>query len=644
MAGEAESTDKAKRGWRWLALFGLVLCLGAVGVYRLRDYIIPAQAEPPPVADVSSERLLALGGVVGFATPSETHAWLGLPYARPPVDALRWRAPRPAAAWADTRDALSFGAPCLQVGSMIGGVPAEDAAGYAGQEDCLTLNVWAPRSEVEGVPTGDDRWPVMVWIHGGGNTRGYAGSRIYDGAHLAGREGVVVVSLNYRLGPMGWFSHPALRALAADPYEASGNFGTLDQIEALQWVQDHIGEFGGDPTNVTLFGESAGGLDVYALMLAEPAKGLFHRAIVQSGATDAVQRSEAENAVDAAEPGWQQSSSEIVVKLLQSEGAVPDRDAARRYAVDLPASDLVEWLRSRDGRAVLGAYRQPNSDSLVVPKPIRDGVLLPTEPFIDALRDGRGHRVPLLAGINRDEEKIFLSQKDEHVARSLDLFYRIRDPEAFELRARAQSDFWAVRGVIEPAQALVAAGYDDVFAYRFDWDELPMLLGQDMSQLLGAAHGFEMPLLFGTFDLGDPVMSRLLYPDEGRDGRERLSSQMMSYWAAFARDGRPGQGSRGELPRWLPWSIQGVDGQRILGLGRWMILDSESGGGLRLEPTSLSRAAVIATIDAAPELSRRGRCALFEDVFRFDESWTDEAYQEMGREGCSGVPLHGVAR
>ncbi len=203
----------------------------------------------------------------------------------------------------------------------------------------------------------------MVWIHGGGNTTGQGGAPMYDGARLAGREQVVVVSFNYRLGPLGWFSHPAIRASARDALDASGNFGTLDQIRALEWIEENISEFGGDPDNVTIFGESAGGTNVLALMLSDAASGLFDRAIAQSGSTDVFARSVAENPRDAALPGHRHSSAEIVVTLLEEAGLVPDRDAARDYAEALPARDLADLLRGRSGREILNAYRDPEDPS-----------------------------------------------------------------------------------------------------------------------------------------------------------------------------------------------------------------------------------------------------------------------------------------
>ncbi|MFP6655734.1 MAG: carboxylesterase family protein, partial [Myxococcota bacterium] len=500
---DPSAANSEKIHWRWIALaivmlILLVVLIGA-GLATLRELSAPAAKKPVRIADVSSERLLGFGSTVGFAAEHDTHAWLGLPYAKPPVDELRWRAPEPPEAWADTLDALGFGSPCVQLGSSLGGVPSDDPDGFVGAEDCLYLNIWAPRSEPDRVASGEDRLPVMVWIHGGGNQVGHSGLAMYDGARLAGTENVVVVSFNYRLGPFGWFSHAALRASAAAAPEASGNFGTLDQLRVLEWVEGNIEEFGGDPGNVTIFGESAGGTNVLAMLLIDGAQGLFQRAISQSGSTDTVSRAQAENALSAEIPGQRHSSAEIVAALFEAAGVVPDREAARGYAASLPDGDLADFLRGRSPQEIVNAYRNPDRpDSLEVPRLIRDGGLLPLEDWNTAFREGRFNRVPIMLGSNRDEMKLYLSGDPDHVHQFFGMIYRIRDREDYERRSRYHSDLWRVRGVTTPALALSDSGESEVFVYRFDWDELPHFMGENLAVLFGAAHGFEIPFVFGT--------------------------------------------------------------------------------------------------------------------------------------------------
>jgi para-nitrobenzyl esterase len=630
MREEEEPGGHRRRPWRPIAaiLLTLVVISGFYALQRLGD---PRGIEARPVADVSSERLLALGSVVGLAAPFETHAWLGIPFARPPVGALRWRAPQVPDAWADTRDALAFGASCLQLSSELGGIPADGEDGIGGSEDCLTLNIWAPRSDTGEAVSG--RRPVMVWIHGGANTRGSAGLKMYEGARLAGTQGLVVVSLQYRLGPFGWLSHPALRGLVEDRFEASGNFGLLDQIRGLEWIQANIEEFGGDPDNVTIFGHSAGGTDVLALLISDAAEGLFHRAIAQSASMDTVSRSDAENAVaDPRAPGLRHSSGEIVAFLVESAGVVPGREAARDYAAELPHEDLADLLRSFPAREVLNAYREPGRpDALEVPNLIRDGHLLPTEDLLSVLHHRRDRRIPVMLGSIRDEMKLRLSQNRRLVSQRFGLFYRIRDRADSARRARLHSDLLTVRGVIQPASALRHGGWEDVYAYRFDWDSLPTVLGQEMSELIGAGHGFELPFLFGSFDTGHRDLSRLLYPAESEPERRVLAESMMSYWAEFARTGHPGRGGRSDLPQWPSSRPGGTN--RI----RWMVLDGASDGGIRVEQSSLSRDEVISAVDAEEDLGQAEKCALLADLFRERPDWDPAEWLEMGRAGCEGV-------
>lgn len=611
--GREAPERRATKSWpgrrTWLILGVVAMALLVASVLSIRA-LGPVQGDPPVrIADVSSERLLTSGSVVGFAADDDTHAWLGIPYARAPVGALRWRAPAEPEAWIDTRDALHFGPPCVQLASRLGGVPAEDEEGFAGSEDCLYLNVWAPRAEPGAVAGTQELHPVMVWIHGGGNRVGQGGGSMYDGAHLAGSQNVVVVSFNYRLGPFGWLSHPALRAGARNPLEASGNFGTLDQIRALEWVRTHIDEFGGDPDNVTIFGESAGGTNVLALLLAPPAAGLFHRAIAQSGSTRSFSRAEAEHPRHGDPPGHRHSSAELVVSMVVDSGLIPDRDAARRYVRGLPRQDLADLLRARSARDVLDAARDPDDPGKIdLPRVIRDGVLLPEGDWLEAYRAGRFHRVPVLLGSNRDEMKLFLSQRPEHVRKYFGVLYRIRDAEEYERLARAESDLWKRRAVDDPAAALADSGRTRVYAYRFDWDDEPTLLGTDLSFLLGAAHGFELPFLFGTFDLGSPFFNRVLFPEETRASRERLAERMQAYWTEFARTGRPGRGGREDLPEWPPWrpALAGSDPIPVAAPASgsnpisgpisnpisnpMMVLDTEADGGIRVVGSSLPRA------------------------------------------------------
>jgi para-nitrobenzyl esterase len=589
--------------------------------------------EPPAaVPDPTSLRRPPAGDVVGFASDYGSHAWRGIPYAEPPVGALRWRAPRPASRWSGTREALDPGALCPQLATLMGGDTSVRAGTPVGSEDCLTLDVWAPRIAPDAVPADGARLPVMVWIHGGGNVVGSA--RFYDGGNLAAREQLVVVGVNYRLGPLGWFSHPALRGEGTDPADASGNYGTLDLVRALEWVRANIAAFGGDPGKVTIFGESAGARNVLSLLVSPPAAGLFQRAIAQSGGTETTPRADAEQLVDAPDPGDRNSSGEVLLRLLVARGRVASRDAAKALVAAMPDAEIASVLRGASPAELQAAYAKDANEGLLdVPQLFRDGAVLPHETIPERLASGDRHRVPVVLGTNRDENKVFLIFDRELARWWFGVLPRLHDPDRYQVIAESMSRWWKATAADEPASAMVAAGAGDVFVYRFDWDEEPDLFGlADLSQLVGAAHAFEIPFVFGHWDLGP--MTRRLFTEENREGRELLSAQMMSYWARFADAGAPGRGQRGELPEWTAWSDATPDAPRTL------VLDTPAGGGIRMTEDSVTQAEVVAAIDADPRLpTQRDRCEVYRRLARWGRSFDEARYARAGSVGCAAFPL-----
>jgi para-nitrobenzyl esterase len=580
-----------------------------------------------PVADPATRRALPAGAVVGFTGDYGSHVWLGLPYAEPPVGERRWRPPVAAAPWSGAREALAFGSPCVQLPSPFAGV--EGAAGaVVGSEDCLYLNVYAPPFAPDEVPTGAERLPVMVWIHGGGNVIGLAD--FYDGGALAARERVVVVTVNYRLGPFGWFRHAALREADASPEERSGNFGTLDLVRALQWVRDNAAAFGGDPGRVTIFGESAGGTNVFTLLLAPQAAGLFHRAIVQSGGTffDGVAR--AEHWADDPEPGHPRSSNEITALLLVAAGRAADRDAARALVGSLPPAELARFLRERSAAEVMAAYLEGPSDLLLdMPRVFADGAVLPAgDPLARFARADGWNRVPVVLGTNRDENKLFLMAQPLYVRQWFGFLPRVREPDLYLATADALSAMWKATGADAPAAAMSVVS-PDVFVYRFDWDEWPSLLGFDAATYLGAAHGFEIPFVFGHWHLGR--RGRVLFRASNRLSREALSDAMRSYWARFAAEGSPDTGLEGELPAWAPWDPRP-------GGPKFLILDSPADGGLRMASEPVSVADVLAAVEADPRLaSARDRCWVYRELAARSRGYERRDYERLA--ACADYPF-----
>ncbi len=497
-------------------------------------------------ADPRAVRTIAQGQVIGGEGRYGSQAWLGIPFAAPPVGALRWRAPRPPAPWTGLRKALDFAPACPQLPNPLGG--PSGGKEVAGNEDCLYLNVWTPPFDPDAVPRGADRLPVMLWIHGGGNSIGSAA--FYDPGRLAASRGVVVVSTQYRLGPLGWFRHPALRA-GADAVDASGNYGTLDLIQALRWVRENVAAFGGDPGNVTIFGESAGGLNVYTMLLSPLARGLFQRAIVESGGLAHATVEEAERFDDQQTGSERNGSSEILARLLVAGGRARDRDAAKGAIARMPDSEIAAYLRGKSPAELIHAYGKSLLGMLQMPLVFGDGTVLPEGDWLEKLSTSGGwNEVPVILGTNEDEAKLFFFFDPRRIRKILGVLPRFVDERTYEAAAAYLSRAWKAAGADAPAAAMRQSGAGAVYVYRFDWRGEPTVYGADIARMLGAAHGLEIPFVFGRFDLGP--FSEYLFPKSTAPSREDLSGAMMGYWTTFARTGAPGRGGA-NYAEWQSW-------------------------------------------------------------------------------------------
>ena len=441
--------------------------------------------------------------------------FLGVPYAAPPVGALRWRAPQPAARWTGVRDATSFAPHCAQPPSPFGG--------NTGSEDCLYLNVFS------GAGT-HGRRPVMVWIHGGGLTTGESDD--YDPSPLV-RDGVVVVTINYRLGLFGFLAHPALVSRPGGP---SGDYGLMDQQAALRWVQHNIAGFGGDPRNVTIFGESAGGLSVLAHLASPTATGLFTRAIAESGAYDLTQVSLA--------------TAEARGQAFATATGCADQSAACLRA--LPASAILAQTNP--------SGTQPNIDGLVL-----------TQSIGTALAAGQFNRVPVMNGSNRDEFRLFVAIQElsggppvtaanyqSGIAAALGV------PAAAAVAIAAR---YPLSAYPSPALALGAVGTDAIFAcpaltvdqaaaryvpvfgYEFADENAPQPLLPPVSFPYGAAHASELQYLFN--------LPTAPFPAPLSPAQARLAAMMRGYWTDLASRGVPSG------PGTPPWPRFDAVGQRI---------------------------------------------------------------------------------
>jgi para-nitrobenzyl esterase len=371
-----------------------------------------------------------------------------------------------------------------------------------------------------------------------------------------------------------------------------------------------------------------------SLLLSPAARGLFHRAIVQSGSTRSSSVASAQNYIDAAPPGHAFSAREVVLRLLIHDGSASDRASGREFADGLGAEETAEYLRSKSAVEIMEAYRDgPEEVDIDLPRVIRDGQLLPTEPALDVMAAaGRYNAVPVILGANRDEAKLRFSQDERHVDTYLRVIMRLKDEANYQLVSGAHSEMWRVNAVHEPADALSGAQGPSVFAYRFDWDEEPVFLGADLGVILGAGHGLEIPFVFGHFRFGGPRVERLIFNEANLAGRMYVSESMMSYWAEFAYSGAPGRGRDGRLTAWQPWAREGA------AAGALLVIDTPAGGGIRMSRERLSRDSVIAGIDRAELLVQAQKCEIFLDLFGDAEDWNEEAYFTMGRVGCREHP------
>ena len=452
-------------------------------------------------------------------------AFKGIPYAAPPDGELRWRPPRPVVAWEGVRDASGSGPICVQNGGRD--VPQD--------EDCLFLNVWAPRE------TSAPR-PVLFWIHGGGYTGGSGSTALYDGTRLAA-DGAVVVTINYRLNVFGFLAHPALSA--ESPHGASGNYGLLDVVAALEWVRDNVALFGGDPDRVTIFGESAGGGAVMSVMLIPAAGGLFHRAIAQSNWINGWDRPLAAPA-----RGWEAAEAQglRVAAALGIAADAEDPLAAMRAA---SAADVLAASNADAGSPFLrtGNVWAPNVDGRVVP-----------DDPLAMYRAGRQHRVPLLTGLNGNEGSLMTRGMDVADAAAFEDHVRSVYPElAGEMLAHYDAsspaaaraaidkvihDLYFAGPVRAHAESQAAAGAP-TWLYHFTHVP-PTPWGAE----LGSHHAAELVYVFGTLtrrEAGGERPLGLTPVGDYTDTDTALSATMRAYWVQFAATGDP---NREGLPAW----------------------------------------------------------------------------------------------
>jgi para-nitrobenzyl esterase len=532
--------------------------------------------------DAGLRRDTRFGPIIG-AVDRDVQTWKGVPFARPPVGELRWRAPVDPRPWKRPRLAREFGNACASNGRIFG--PGANnrydqtiATTYGtpvGSEDCLYLNIWRPAHGH------NENLPVIFFVHGGSNITGYTADPVYDGAELARTARAVVVTANYRLGIFGFLNQPALKT--GDALQDSGNFALLDIIKALQFVHRNIREFGGDPHNVTLMGQSAGAVNVYAVLTSPLVTNahhkLVHRAVPISGGLSLAHELPPGALVTLAPASFFLfQGNTLLQQQLIADGLAADAASAAAYVASHTTEQMAAYLRGKSAAALLGTVL-----TRLVPMglggsgPIPDGAVLPLDPVAE-IQAGRYLRVPILAGNTREECKLFpsllalapaLGGTDARIPNDPQVFniqfnYRPDDPPQIAITDWLKASFLPVTAPVTGYNArtdllnrfffipsrdsilsALASQQNEIWYYQFDWAQEPY----PFNEIYGAAHAFDLPFLFGNF--GPSLFSNVVNSAANRRGRLDLSEAMMHSLAAFARHGDPNHRALGvSWPAW----------------------------------------------------------------------------------------------
>ena len=539
-----------------------------------------------------NETIATSSGKVNGINKSKVIIYEDIPYAKPPIGSLRWKAPR--AITVPTEITSKKDNFCVQRPSSLGGVDGEEM--FVGSEDCLYLDVFVPKKSIK------EKLPVMFWIHGGGNTSGL--KDLYDFSKMVSKHDVIVVRINYRLGPFGWFTHPAIQDFQEGDDKTS-NFGTLDIIMALKWVNKNISNFGGDPQNVTIFGESAGGHNVLSLISSKKAKGLFHKAISMSGYTTSISTKDAYDPLTESATS-EYSSSKVIDKLfkklnINDYSGSDYKNKTREMLLTISTKDFFE-IYSR---------RAPYEE---IPLLTADGIVIPLIGLKESLsKKDHVNIVPTIAGSNRDEVKLWLATARYFA--DLDYSFigsvlripkvKIANESSFEAFNFYRSSAWKIRGVDDPLKSLSIAGNEKLYAYRYDWDDHRKFIVADFKKLIGAAHATEIPLLTGNTDLvGGYPLSDLIYPPS--ISKRYTSKNMMRFWTNFAKTGEPGNSTNSIT--WLPYEFSDE-------YSNYLVLDKKKY--LQMKNDSLSYKSLISQIIDDNRLSQLEKCVVLLQMFTY---------------------------
>jgi para-nitrobenzyl esterase len=472
----------------------------------------------------ANSRLLEIeeGQISGVRVANDVDAFLGIPYAAPPVGPLRWKAPRPVQHWDGVFKANKYPTACPQIGNFFANVPASQFGKPVGTEDCLYLNVWRPTTAKV------SRLPVVVWIHGGSNFKGTSADPMYDGKFLASKSNVVMVSLNYRIGLLGAISYKALET-SGTKLDKSGNFVTLDLIQGLKWVRDNIKTFGGDPNNVTIMGQSAGCMNVWGLLQTPLSEGLFHKAVCSSGVPNIYPKIIGRS-----------RSSDFVENLVFNAGLVTDRKKAGEFIHAKGDKWTRDFLYSRTSdELVMG------QDYSVPVQHIEDDAVFPHG--LEATALGFYHQVPMILGSTMDEGTYLLGAQFFKPDLTTLWGYLQNTPADLKFEDVINTCYATFRTATKSASLvlnrtisniyLTARLYNsETYRYNFEWNETP----QPWKDIFGSVHGMDAIFYLGNFDSERENFARFAWTEENRTSREALREKMNKHFTQFFWTGYPG--------------------------------------------------------------------------------------------------------
>ncbi|WP_325007740.1 carboxylesterase/lipase family protein [Paenibacillus sp.] len=502
--------------------------------------------------------------------------WLGVPYAQSPVHELRWKAPRELASWDGVIETTRYGNSCVQSanGKTIG------------EEDCLYLNIWRPDNASSNLP-------VLVFAHGGGNMSG--SGQDFKGDQLARETNSIIISVNYRLGAMGFFRHPALRT--GDAIDDSGNYGLLDILHSLTWVRDNIESFGGNPNNVTLSGQSAGARNVLAAMISPLGEGLFHKAVVLSGGLTTADPSKGDA-----------KSDEILSMLLIKHGKAGDAEEAREWIQSQSAEAIDAFLRGLDAAEYAQAYGQVSIQMEPFPHLFEDGAVIPKEGF-KRIDSGHYHKVPVILGSTATEFSVFALSDPDFLPSIMDgsLFKDSQKMKLYSASVKYGSGLYAGFNAERVAERLAGQpGQPPVYAYRFGWGTRDGVIDPGHRFLMGARHGADIMFYTGDVATVTQYFPKGYVTEENEPGREALTAIVRGYVKQFLYTGNPnGEG----LPLWNEWSDED-NAEKILKL------DADDAQAIvAMSAEYLKNEDILAEMEADPSLSAEQKAWIKDQIF-----------------------------